>query len=378
MSDKPMRLAIMGTRGIPANYGGFETFAEELSARLVARGHQVTVYGRSHYVDRRLREHRGARLVVLPSLRAKYLDTVVHAALSVVHGAFRRYDAVLMCNSANAFACWLPRLVGQKVLINVDGLEWQRGKWNRLGRWWYLLGERLSGLFASRVVSDAEVIRKYYRRRYKVESLCIPYGAPEGKAPGRAALERLGLAPDGYLLYVSRLEPENNAHVVIEAYGKLGPSMPLVIVGDAPYAAAYIARLKAMAGPGVIFAGAVYGEGYRELQSNCFAYVQATEVGGTHPALIEGMGMANAVVANDTPENREAAGDGAFFYRRNDPEALAGVLGRLLADPAIRGPLREKALSIVRSRYSWERIADRYEEAFRAILGRGRAEPAAP
>jgi len=365
-----MKLAIMGTRGIPAGYGGFETFAEELSALLASRGHAVTVYCRSRYVDRGLRQHRGARLVVLPSLRSKYLDTVSHSFLSVLHGLVQGYDAVLMCNSANSFACFIPRLAGQKVLLNVDGLEWQRKKWNRLGRWWYLLGERLAAVLPNRIVADAEVIRDYYRERYGVDSVCIPYGAPDGPVAGTATLERFGLRPDGYLLYVSRLEPENNAHLVIEAYREVATDLPLVVVGDASYSAAYIRSLREAADARVLFTGGVYGTGYRELQSHCFAYIQATEVGGTHPALIEGMGMAAAVIANDTPENREAAADGALFYRKNDPAALAGILTRLLADPPSRGPLRERARAIVRERYAWPRIADRYEEALRAILAR--------
>ncbi len=364
-----MKLAIMGTRGVPASYGGFETFAEELSAILAARGHDVTVYGRSHHVPRSLASHRGARVVVLPTIRTKFLDTVVHSFLSAGHGLGRGYDAVLMCNSANALACLIPRLAGQKVLLNVDGIEWQRRKWNALGRLWYLAGERLATFLPHRIVADAEVIRDYYRRRYGADSLVIPYGAPTTPAPGRAALDRLGLAPDGYLLYVARLEPENNAHVVVEAYRRLKTDKPLVVVGDAPYARDYIRKLKEAAGPGVVFTGFVFGDGYRELQSHCFAYVQATEVGGTHPALVEGLALAGAVVANDTPENREVAEGGALFYRRNDPASLAAALGGLLADPGKREPLRRRARGIVREKYSWERVADLYEAALRDILG---------
>lgn len=374
MGKTSLKLAIMGTRGIPANYGGFETFAEQLSTILASRGHQVTVYGRSHYIETTADVYRGVRLAVLPSLKYKYLDTIFHSFLSALHGMFRGYDAVLMCNAANSFACILPRLAGAKVLINVDGLEWQRKKWNVLGRWWYLAGERLAVIFPHRIIADARVIQKYYRERYGSESLFIPYGAPSAKVTGQAGLERFGLKPDGYFLYVSRLEPENNAHVVIEAYGRVTSDLPLVIVGDAPYSRDYIRSLKKAAGERVLFTGSVFGEGYRELQSNCFAYIQATEVGGTHPALIEGMGMANVVIANDTPENREVAGSGALFYSRNDPVSLAGVLRDVLADPSLRPPLRRSALEIVKKRYNWEYVADMYEQALYDIIGRGRDE----
>jgi glycosyltransferase involved in cell wall biosynthesis len=367
-TDRALRLAIMGTRGIPGTYGGFETFAEELSTRLAARGHEVTVYCRSHHAVSSEPVYRGVRLITLPSLRTKHLDTVVHTLLSTLDGLARGFDAVLICNSANAFCAWVPRLGGARVLLNVDGIEWQRKKWGRLGRLWYRLGERLATRCPNAIVSDAEVIRSYYREKYGRGSFCIPYGAPDTRVATRGALDRFNLRPGGYFLYVSRLEPENNAHVVIEAYRRVATDLPLVVVGDAPYAADYIRGLKKAADPRVVFTGFVFGEGYRELQSHCFAYVQATEVGGTHPALIEGMGMAAAVVANDTPENREAAGDGALFYRRNDPESLAGILRDLLAVPGSREPLRERALAIVRSRYSWERITDRYEAAIRDLL----------
>ena len=368
---KKLKIAVMGTRGIPASYGGFETFAEELSTRLAARGHRLTVYGRSHYVGDAGEEYRGVKLAVLPSLRHKYLETVSHAFLSTLHGLFRGYDAVLMCNAANSIFCFIPRLSGARVLINVDGLEWQRKKWNFLGKTWYLLGERLAVLFSNQVVSDARVIQEYYLKRYRSESLYIPYGAPMEKEEGEETLERLGLKRDGYFLYVSRLEPENNAHVVIEAYSRVKTDLPLVVVGDAPYSREYIAGLKQSADPRVIFTGFIFGRGYRQLQSGCYAYIHATEVGGTHPALIEGMGMAEAVVVNDTPENREVAGRGALLYGRNDPGALAEVLESLLAEPEQRKTLREEALAVVGERYDWERITEAYEKAFHDMIGRG-------
>ena len=154
-----MRIAILGTRGIPANYGGFETFAEQLSTRLVERGHEVTVYCRSHHVPREMTEYRGVRLKVLPTVKHKYLDTVVHSFFSVIHAVFQRFDVVLICNAANAI--FIPKLTwtGTPVAINVDGLERKRKKWNALGRLYYALGERASVWFATEVVTDAKAIQ---------------------------------------------------------------------------------------------------------------------------------------------------------------------------------------------------------------------------
>jgi glycosyltransferase involved in cell wall biosynthesis len=364
-----VRIAVVGTRGIPSNYGGFETFAEELAVRLVARGHDVTVYGRSHYVPRTLRDYRGVRLVVLPTLRHKYLDTVVHTALSVCHTLAGRYDVVLVCNAANALFCGLPRLVGARVALNVDGLERQRRKWNAFGRAWYRVSERLATILPDAVVTDARVIERYYAERYGTATSFIPYGADLPVPAGTGTLDRFGLVPGEYVLYVSRLEPENNALAVIEGFQKSKLNKKLAVVGDAPYAREYIARLRNAAGPRVVFTGGVYGDGYRELQSHAFVYVHATEVGGTHPALVEAMGFGNCVLVNDVPENREVAGESALYFHATAPETLAALLDRVAADPALRERVAAGARERARSAFSWNMVTDRYETLFRRLRG---------
>ncbi|MGH9337433.1 MAG: DUF1972 domain-containing protein, partial [Vicinamibacteria bacterium] len=206
-----MNIAILGTRGIPASYGGFETFAEELSWRLVERGHRITVYCRSHYTPRRMESYRGIRLVVLPTIRHKYLDTVTHSFLSALHTLRQNYDAVLVCNAANSIFVPLIQISGAEVAVNVDGVERKRKKWNRLGQSYYHFSERIACRVANALVSDARVIQAYYRDAYRRQSHFIPYGAPTEKTHSREALERFGLEPGKYWLYVSRFEPENNA-----------------------------------------------------------------------------------------------------------------------------------------------------------------------
>jgi glycosyltransferase involved in cell wall biosynthesis len=356
-----VRIAILGTRGIPANYGGFETFAQELAPRLVARGHVVTVYCRSQYVDPARREFLGVRLQQAPTIRHKYLDTVVHTATSTLHALGQRYDAILVCNAANAIFCWAPRLVGTRVVLNVDGIERKRKKWNALGRAWYLGSEWLATVLPNAIVTDAEVIEAYYRDRYGAASTFIPYGCHVGRDAGTAALERFGLQPQQYILYVSRLEPENNALAVIQGYQQTELEPKLVVVGDAPYAREYIATLRATAGPRVVFTGGVYGDGYRELQCHALAYVQATEVGGTHPALVEAMGFGNAVLAHDTPEHREVLGDAGLFFDVRRPETLAGQLQRIAAEPGLAESLRTRATARAAARYSWDRVTEQYD-----------------
>ncbi len=366
-----MKIAILGTRGIPANYGGFETFAEECGARLAARGHDVTVYGRSHHVHPGLRRHRGVSLVVLPTLRSKYTDTVVHTLVSVVHSLFRRFDVLLLCNAANSIYAWVPRVFGVPVVVNVDGIERMRRKWNLLGRGYYRISERFSTWFPNVIVTDARVIERYYKETYGAESVFIPYGAIIEKPQGRAALDALQLVPGGYYLYVSRLEPENNAHLVIQAFQKVHTPKRLVVVGDAPYAADYVRRLKLNSDPRILLPGAIYGEGYRQLQANAFCYIHATDVGGTHPALIEAMGQGNIIVANGTPENSEVVGDAGVLYRKNDPADMARCLQEIEDFPEKFAGFRQKAAGRARACYSWDRVVDQYEELFVSLVRAG-------
>jgi glycosyltransferase involved in cell wall biosynthesis len=363
-----MKLAILGTRGIPANYGGFETFAEELSTRLAARGHDVTVYGRSNNIRYPDRMYKGVKLTVLPTIGTKHLDTVAHTFISVMHALGRRFDCILMCNAANAIFAAVPRFTGTPVALNVDGIERLRKKWGRAARAYYRISEYLATIIPSVVVTDANVIRDYYMKQYRKRSVMIAYGAQAERAETTAVLQTLGVSAQEYFLYVSRLEPENNAHVVIEAFEKVRTEKQLLIVGDAPYAANYIERLKSTSDSRIHFPGAIYGIGYRELQSHAFAYIQATEVGGTHPALIEAMGAGNCVIAKDTPENREVLDDCGLFF--SDAESLSGRMQAVLTDKALVDSLRLAAQTRAKARYSWDAVTDAYEKLFRDLKSR--------
>jgi glycosyltransferase involved in cell wall biosynthesis len=351
-----VRIALLGTRGIPANYGGFETFAEELSVRLVERGHDVVVYCRERHPESR---YRGVRLAHLPTIRHKYFDTLAHTFFSTLHLLGHRVDAALYCNGANAIFTPLPRLFGMPVALNVDGLERKRKKWNRLAKTWYLVSEWLATFCPTVVVTDALTIQEYYQSRYGKKSTFIPYGAEIGRVPGTATVGKLGLRPGEYFLYVSRMEPENHPLEVRQAFERVATPLQLALIGDAPYAAEYIAKVRDTLDPRIVMPGAIYGEGYRELGSHCFAYIHATEVGGTHPALIEAMGRGALVLYRDTPENAEVAGDaGIPFDFPGLPRAMERVLGMSERE---REELRRKAMERARAKYSWEAVTDQYE-----------------
>lgn len=364
-----MRVAILGTRGVPACYSGFETLAEELGARLVRRGHEVTVYTRKHMAAPGLEVHRGMRIQVLPAWRAKAVETLSHTALSCLHASRRRFDVVLLCNAANAPLIPLLHARGLPVLLNVDGIERKRRKWSRAGQAYYRWCERLAVRFADTLLTDAGVMRRYYRRAWGRDSVMIPYGGDLEPPAGSAALERFGLRRDGYVLYVARFEPENNPDRVAAAYRHVPGETPLVMVGGAPYARALVERVRNIAArdPRIVLTGFVYGEGYRELLFNAGAYIQASEVGGTHPALVEAMGAGRVVFFLDNPPNREVVGGVGVPFRFDAEPTLGSRLAAFLSDPAAFGGLGEAAQARVQARYRWDDVATAYERALEAL-----------
>ncbi|MCZ6593615.1 MAG: glycosyltransferase [Bacteroidetes bacterium] len=368
-----MKIAIMGIRGIPANYGGFETFAEHLTPRLVDLGHDVTVYGRSNNIKYKDQYYKGVRLVILPTFSHKYFDTVAHTFLCALHSLKESYDVILICNSANSIFAFIPRLMGQKVALNVDGLEWKRKKWNKLGQMFYKMSEYIATLSPNVVVTDARDIQKYYLEKFKKSSTYIPYGSLLGRLETHKVLDEFGVRPREYILYVSRLEPENNAHLVIKAFEKVKSDLKLVVVGDAPYSNEYIKELRNTKDPRIIFTGYIFGDGYREFQSNSYLYIQATEVGGTHPALLEAMGHGNCVLANDVPEHREVLEDAGLYFNAEDPDDLKNQMLYLLRNPEIVEEKRQMAVRRILQNYTWEKISSDYENLFYKMVSNGKA-----
>lgn len=367
---RPLDVALLGSRGIPARYGGYETLMEELSIRLLARGFRVTVYCRSHSTPQGLKTYRGVYLVVLPTLPTKHLDTPVHTFLSCWAAQGRGHDAALVVNSANAIFVPLLQVAGIPVALHVDGIEKRRAKWGPFGRAVYAASERLAAVLPDALVTDAEVIREHYLARYGASSTAIAYGVDPRPPRTSEVLARLGLTSRRFFLYVSRFEPENNPHRVAAAYREVGGDLPLVMVGGAPYATGFIASFTRGADPRILFPGPIYGEGYRELLSHALAYIHATEVGGTHPALVEAMGYGNCAVVNDTPENREVAGETGLYFAAADPESLARHLDRLRQNPDEARARGAQAAERAARLYSWERVADQYAELFRQLAGR--------
>ena len=359
-----MRIALVGTRGVPAAYSGFETLVEAVGERLAERGHEVTVYCRPHMVEGRHRFYKGMRLVYLPTIANKYLDTIVHTFVSTLHMAVvRRPDAAVYFIAGNSPLALLGRLLGIPTIINVDGLDSMRSKWNGPASAYLRWAERNAPRFADATITDSRTVQELYRREYGAETYFIPYGSEmDGEDTGEH-LARFGLDPKKYILFVGRLVPENNAHVLIEAFEALDTDLKLVVVGDAPYMEEYHSGLHATKDDRVVFTGYVYGDGYRELSRNAALFVAPTEVGSTHPVITEAMAAGNCVVVNDYEPNLETIGEAGLSYPGSEGAAgLRRVLEEVLRDPDTIARYGELARERARTLYSWDAVTTAYEE----------------
>lgn len=362
-----MKIALLGTRGVPASYSGFETCVEQLGKRLVQRGHAVTVYCRKHHITYPEDTYLGMRLVKLSTIPNKYLDTIVHSFLSSLHALPQRYDIALYFIAGNSLVSWIPRLVGSKTVLNVDGLDWKREKWPWWAKKYIQFSERLATFVPNRYLTDSHVVQDYYQQTYGSQPPYIPYGSEVEILPPGETLAQFELEAGKYVLFVGRLVPENCAHHLISAFRQLDTDMKCVIVGDAPYASEYQAELKALAGddPRIVFTGYVFGRGYHELGSNANLFVETSGVGGTHPALVEAMAFGNCVVVHNTPENLETIGDAGLAYDgKIGGDSLAAVLQHLLAQPEQVAGYRQRARQRAQTQYSWEMVTDSYELLF--------------
>jgi glycosyltransferase involved in cell wall biosynthesis len=371
-----MKVAILGTRGIPAAYSGFETAAEQLARRLSERGHEVVVYCRPHVVDRRLKHWKGARLVHLPTLRNKYLDTFVHTLLSALHSARRlKPDVALFFIAGNSPLCLVTRRAGIPTVINVDGLDSTRAKWPPLAKAYLRFAERNAPRWSDTAITDSHAVAEIFEARYGQRIGVVPYGVEDPGHDGTETLDRLGLEPGRYVLFVGRLEPENNPHLLVDAFARIpaerARGMKLVVVGGAPYADDYIRNVRRKGDPRVVFPGYVFGRGYWELQRHAYLFCAPTEVGGTHPVILEALAAGNCVLVNDHAPNVETVGDaGVTFSGREGVPSLAAQLERLFDHPEIVDAYRARARERAK-RYSWDAVTDSYERLLLDALAAG-------
>lgn len=363
-SGRRLHIAIFGGRGIPSTYSGTEAFFVEIAPRLAARGHDVIVYCRRSLFKERPPEYKGVRLIYLPSIETKNLGTFTHTLACMFDVLRRDVDAILVTNVANAFHCIVPRIFRKKCALNVDGVEWKRGKWGAVGKFYFYVNARCSGMILPQgIITDAYAMRKIYMEEFGTRSACIAYGASIERSTEPEIVREYGLEPGGYYLIASRLVPENNAGMIIEGFQRSSTRRLLAIAGDANYRSGFVNELKKTAGDRVRFLGHVDSiDHIKELHCNAYAYIHGHMMGGTNPALLKALGYGNCILAHDNPFNAEVLADYGLLFR--DAGELAGKIKTIEQQPEIAEQYRERAPERIRSRYNWERITDQYEELF--------------
>lgn len=362
-----MKIAIFGTRGIPARYGGFETCAEELSVGLARKGHKISVYCRYNNLPTNPKKYKGVSLKYISHINTKNFGTFSHTLLSLIHALFKRYDFLLVFNVGVAPLCLIPKLFGKKVIINVDGLEWKRKKWGFWVKRYFQFCESIVSLVADAVITDSKAIRNYYLDQYGIKTHYIAYGTYFSRSSSPKILKEYGIEKDEYFFTASRLEPENNAALTVKAFHKVKTSKKLLIVGGANYSSKYIDMLNNTKDKRIKLLGPIYDPQHiKELHCNCFAYIHGNEVGGTNPALLKAMGYGNCILALDVSYNAEVVRDTAILYKKNVND-LKNKINYLLDNPQKAKMLGRKAALRAKKFYPWRKVIGEYEKLFEGL-----------
>lgn len=362
-------IAFLGSRGVPARYSGFEVVVEQLGARLAERGHEVIVYNRIPGYQSPSKIYRGMKTIDLPTIPTKTLDTIAHTFLSSIHAIFARYDIIYLCGVGNASFGGLLRLFGSKVIINVDGADFRRAKWGSFAQSWLQTSERWATILSNTIIADNREIVSRYEREYGTKPLYLSYGCIIRDQKIEAGeLAKWGLQPRKYILFVSRLTPENGADLLLKAYARCTTDLPLVICGGANYEQSHYRTLQSLADKRVIFTGARYGDSYLELSQNALCFVMPATIEATRLVLLDQIGMGSAILYKDCPATREVVGEaGEPFGADDSSESLTAKIQFLTENPDYCQELGDRAMQRARRLYDWNVVVDEYEKVFQDL-----------
>ncbi len=364
-----MKIAIVGSRGYPYVYSGYETLVSELVTRLQKKGYEITVYCHSGLFEKRPETVNGIKLVYLPSIEKKILSQFSHSFLATLHVLFHRPDVVFYVNSANGPFGILTTILNQKTCINVDGLEWLRPKWKGLGSKYFYFSSWLSTKVFDVVVSDSDRMADIYKKEFNSGSTIIAYGANPAHSSTPELLDQLGLKKNGYYLIVGRLIPDNNADIIVKGFAKSASDKKLVVVGDVPYKDSYAESIKQTTDDRIVFTGYVKDPNLlRELYCNSFAYFHGHEFGGTNPTLLKALAYGCGILALDTVFSREVLLDGKYgIYFQKNISSVAEVINETDKNPSSLETFRLISRDRIAQHYTWEKITDQYDDLFRQI-----------
>jgi glycosyltransferase involved in cell wall biosynthesis len=366
-----LKIAIIGSRGYPYVYSGYETFVKEVVERWVKVDVQVTVYCHKPLFDHRPREVNGIQLVYLPAIEVKVLSQLSHSLLAFIHACFHNYDVILAVNPANGPFGYLTRLFKIKTAINMDGLEWLRPKWKGLGAKYFKWAARQATKSFDLIINDSEAMRQHYLEHFKTDSIVIAYGSKVRQSQSPELIKKWRLEPNDYFLIVGRMVPDNNAKLIAEAFIKSDSKRKLVIVGDVPFQDEYSRQLKAMGTQDdrLIFTGYITDPNeLAELYHHSYIYLHGHEFGGTNPTMLKAMGYGCAIAALDTPFNQEMLQAGKYgqYFQKNE-SSIIGLITQLDQNPGEVLRLKKISREGITEKYTWEYVADAYLRAFQEL-----------
>jgi len=365
--ERTLKVGFIGGRGVVGKYSGIETYYEEVGSRLAAVGYEVTAYCRSHFTPA-IAKHRGIRIVRLPTIRTKHLETLVHSLLSTVHACFADYDVVHYHTLGPSIFALLPRSFGKTTVVSVQGLDWKRKKWGKIARLVLKFGEWCSARFPAECVVVSQTLRGYYRLQYGKECAYIPNGTHLRNQCRGHYLRALGLEPDGYVLFLGRFTPEKNCHLLIEAFEKLNTPMKLLLGGGSSHTDDYVAELRKRESDRIKILDWLAGEALEEVLTNAALFVLPSDMEGMSLALLDAMGAGVCVLASDVPENVEAIRDAGFTFKAGDVRDLQQVMEFVLSHPTLRENVGRKAKVRVRENYLWETVVEQTSSVYKALV----------
>ncbi|MEW6006227.1 MAG: DUF1972 domain-containing protein [Stygiobacter sp.] len=367
-----MKIAIIGSRGYPYVYSGYETFVKELAERLVKKNVAVTVYCHKNLFNEFPKQVNGINLVYIPTIEKKTLSQLVHSFQSMLHAVFSDTDIILVVNSANGPFGIISKIFRKKTAINVDGLEWLRPKWKGLGSKYFYWASKLSTKFYDEIINDSFAMAAFYKREFNKDSTVIAYGANLRYSKNPEFIQKWNLKENDYYLIVGRLIPDNNSDLIVREFVKSNSTKKLVIVGDVPYKDEYADKIKSTKDKRIIFTGYIKDQDeLAELYHNCFAYFHGHEFGGTNPTMLKAMAYGCAVIALDTVFTREMCdGEKHALYFTKEEGDLTRLIEKVESDDSILQTFRSLSRSRIIENYTWEKITNQYIELFKKMMNK--------
>ena len=360
--EKKLRIAMIGHKRIPGREGGVEVVVEELSTRMAAAGHQVTVYNRAKRGFPKEREYKGVRIITVPTLNKKSLDALIYAFFASVHALFGHYDVIHYHSEGPCAMLFIPKIFGKRLVATIHGLDWQRAKWGGLGTRFLLLGERMAAKHADEVIVLSRNVQKYFMDKYRRDTHYIPNGVNE---PVRREVnlirEKWGLEKDSYILFLARIVPEKGLHYLLEAFKGVKTDKKLVIAGDSSHTDGYLQTIKRMASedPRVIMTSFVKGEALEELYSNCLLYVLPSDVEGMPLTLLEAMSYGCCCLVSSIDECMEVVEDRGVRFLKSEVPDLKAKLEMLSGNADAVEVYKKKAAVFVARKHCWDVVAEK-------------------